>query len=90
MEVAAFALNNEADMVGSFAYQPRVWSWSFLLDGGSRQTLHGAGDGFAGFGQDFGVVEVGGGEDDGFGAGDGFFALFLVVFDIERSCTLPS
>ena len=59
-----------------------------LFDGGGGEALHGAGDGFAGFGDDFGVVEVGGGDDDGAGAGDGFFALERVVLDVERGGAL--
>jgi hypothetical protein len=54
-----------------------------LFDGGGGEALHGTEDGFGGFGDDFGVVEVCGGDDDGLGAGDGFGALCRVVFDVE-------
>jgi hypothetical protein len=55
-----------------------------LFDGRGGEAFHRAGDGFAGFGDDLGIVEVGGCDDDGLGARDGFFALDRVVFDIER------
>src|ERR1700729_611530 len=56
-----------------------------FFDAGGGQALHCASDGLAGFGDDLGVVEVGGGDDDGACAGDGFFTLFRRVFDVERS-----
>ena len=44
-------------------------------DAGYGEALHGAEAVFRGFGEDGGVVEVGGGADDGLGAGFGFGAL---------------
>ena len=50
-----------------------------FFDGCGGEALHCAGNGFAGFGQDLGIIEVGGRYDDRFGAGDSFFALLLTV-----------
>ena len=43
-----------------------------FFDAGYGEALHGSEAIFAGFGEDGWVVEVGGGADDGFGAGFGF------------------
>src|ERR1017187_2414993 len=59
-----------------------------LLDGGGGEAFHAADDGFAGFGDDLGVVEVGGGDDDGASAGDGLFALDGIVLNVERGGAL--
>jgi hypothetical protein len=55
-----------------------------FFEGGGSEAFHGAGDLFAGLCDDAGIVEVGGGEDDGAGAGDCLFTFFCIVFDIER------
>src|SRR5271155_4148415 len=59
-----------------------------FFDGCGGETFHRTDDGFAGFGDDLWVVEVGGGDDDGAGAADGLFALLRIVLDIERGGAL--
>ena len=62
----------------------RASAAGLLFDGGGGEALHGAGDCFAGFGEDLRIVEVGGGDDDGVGAGVGLFALERIVRSSSR------
>jgi len=55
----------------------------FFFEGGGGQALHGSGDLLGYLGENLGVVEVGGGYDDGLGAANGFGALLGIVFYVE-------
>src|SRR6185437_9638022 len=74
-------------------WEPRVLPAAGLqeflfVDGGGGKALHGTSHLLADFGKDLGIVEVGGGDDDGLGAGDRFGPLLGIVFHVERGGTL--
>src|ERR1035437_3776289 len=85
--------SNEPHASGQRAFGPTAGGrWSpaaglelvLQFDAGGGEALHGAGDLLADFGEDLGVVVVGGGHDDGAVAADRFGALLGIVFYIER------
>src|ERR1700723_202187 len=59
-----------------------------FFDGCGGEALHSSGDLFSDLGENLRVVEVGGRDDDGFGARHGLFALLGRVLNVERSGAL--